>query len=88
MDRPVELPHVSRFRKRGLLITSAFAGLVVVALLVPWIRRWTSAERTVAASAVRMATVVRGDIERDVAATGKIVAASHSAVFSPAPGTE
>src|SRR4029078_3358026 len=53
---------------------------------VPLLRRWAMSERSVEASRLRFATVVRGDLERDVAAQGRIVAALHPTLFSPAQG--
>lgn len=85
MDRPVE-------KHRGLS-RRAWVWLVVIAILVlglgilyPSIRRWVQSETSIAESRVRIATVTRGDLVRDVAVEGRIVAAFHPTLFSPAPG--
>lgn len=48
--------------------------------------RWWRSERSVDAGRLRFATVVRGDLERDVPLTGRTVAAFHPRLFSPARG--
>ena len=67
-------------------------GVVVVLLLSliplgPSLLRWTRAEQSVDLARLRTATVTRGDLERDVAAEGRIVAANHPRLYSPAEGT-
>jgi HlyD family secretion protein len=83
MDKPVER---AKPRGRTLLIAVGAAAVLGLALLLPAARRWARAERSVEASRVRMGEVTRGDLERDVAAQGKIVAALHPTLFSPAQG--
>jgi HlyD family secretion protein len=64
-------------------------GVALVALLVlavPALSRWVRAERAIEASRIRVGTVSRGDLERDVSAQGRIVAALHPTLFSPAQG--
>ena len=84
MDRPV-----SRRRSVPRRLVLAAAVLVPLALgLALWrpATRWFSAERSVDASRLRLAPVVRGDLERDVSVQGRVVAAFHPTVFSPARG--
>ena len=50
-------------------------------------QRWSRAEQSVDLARLRIATVTRGDLERDVAAEGRIVAANHPRLYSPAEGT-
>jgi HlyD family secretion protein len=86
MDKPVA-------KARGLsprvLVAAglAAAGLVALVLAVPALRRWSRADRAVDASTLRLADVQRGDLERDVSAQSRIVAALHPTLFSPAQGT-
>jgi HlyD family secretion protein len=86
MDKPVE-------KARGIsprvLIAGALAAafLVSVVLAIPVLRRWARADRAVSAATLRVAEVTRGDLERDVSAQGRIVAALHPTLFSPAQGT-
>jgi HlyD family secretion protein len=73
---------------RKTLMWMAAAGVLVVAvgLLWPAVRRWSRAEQSVDFSRLQVATVVRGDLERDVAAQGRVVAANHPKLYSPTQG--
>jgi HlyD family secretion protein len=55
-------------------------------LLYPSLSRWVAADRSVDASSLRFGKVVRGDLQRDVSVEGKIVAADHPTIVSPAQG--
>jgi HlyD family secretion protein len=86
MDRPVEKPR--GLSRRAIVLGAAAVLLLVGAgFAVPSARRWARSERVVDGSRLRIATVVRGDLERDVSAQGRIVAALHPTLFSPAQGT-
>ena len=85
MDKVVTPPR-GLTRRRGILIGAGAALLLAVAVSLPLLRRWAVTDRSVEASRLRLATVVRGDLERDVAAQGRIVAALHPTLFSPAQG--
>jgi len=54
--------------------------------LAPSISRWARSETSVPRSQIRLATVERGDLVREVAVDGRVVAAFHPTVFSPAQG--
>jgi HlyD family secretion protein len=85
MDRPLERPR--GLSRGGILgVAAGVAAVVGLALLVPTIRRWARAEKAVAASSVRLGTVVKGTLVRDASAQGRIVAALHPTLFSPAQG--
>jgi HlyD family secretion protein len=84
MDKPVEKGR-SRLRHPAVLAAGA-AVILGLTLLVPAARRWARADRSIEASRIRIGEVVRGDLERDVSAQGKIVAALHPTLFSPAQG--
>jgi HlyD family secretion protein len=73
---------------RPQMIAAVAAGGLIILLLVlfPAIRRWSKADRAVDATAVRFATVERGDLQRDVAVQGKVVAALHPTLFASAQG--
>jgi len=73
-------------RMRALLILVVVLALVCLGLFVPLARRWARAERVVEASRVRIAEVTRGDLERDVAVQGRVVASLHPTLYSPASG--
>jgi HlyD family secretion protein len=85
MDRPVDA--APRLRRR-LIVAAAAAGLLLLIGLValPGIRRWASAERSVDASRLRFATVTRGDLVREVAVQGSVVAAFRPTLTSPVRG--
>ena len=85
MDKPIEQPRGTSPR-RWMLIAGAGALVLVLAALAPAARRWSRADRAIDASRLRVADVVRGDLERDVSAQGRIVAALHPTLFSPAQG--
>src|SRR6185295_19450841 len=75
-----------RSRRAKLLLAAAGALIVALVLLWPVVRRWSRAERSVDLARLQVATVVRGDLERDVAAQGRIVAANHPKLYSPSQG--
>jgi HlyD family secretion protein len=85
MDQIVtKAPGIS-WRTKMLL---AGAGALVVALVLIWpaVQRWARAEQSVDFSRLQIATVTRGDLERDVSAQGRIVAANHPKLYSPSQG--
>jgi len=84
MDRPVETPRNSR----PLLYIGIAAGalLILGAILFPAIRRWMRAETSVDATGLRIATVTRGDLQRDLSVQGRVVASLHPTLFSSGPG--
>ena len=85
MDQIVEkAPGLS-----GRARISLGAGLLLLLVLIPvWpsVRRWSQAQEAVDLARLRIATVTRGDLVRDVSAQGRIVAANHPRLFSPAQG--
>ena len=85
MDRPVDKIRGLSAQNRLWLI-AALALLLILAVLYPSIRRWAQSETSIAISRVRIGTVTRGDLVRDVSVEGRIVAAFHPTLFSPAPG--
>ena len=84
MDKPIEQPRAAT--RRWGIAAGIVAAILALAALAPAARRWAGAERAIDANRVRVADVVRGDLERDVSAQGRIVAALHPTLFSPAQG--
>ena len=83
-DRPIERTGIARR-------TWILAGLGVVvlaggAVLYPSASRWAQADRSVERSRIRTGVVARGDLERDLAVQGQIVAAFHPTLYSPEQG--
>jgi HlyD family secretion protein len=85
MDKPVERAPLAP-RRRAMIAAGAAVLLAGVALAVPTVSRWSRADRTVEAARIRVAAVSRGDLERDVSAQGRVVAALHPTLFSPVQG--
>jgi HlyD family secretion protein len=77
-------PGISRRTK--ILAGATALSLLCLVLLWPSLHRWSRAEESIDLSRLRLATVTRGDLERDVAAEGRVVAANHPRLFSPAQG--
>lgn len=84
MDRPVEA--APRLRRRWLIAAAAAALVLIGATTLPGILRWASSERAVDATALRFGTVTRGDLVREVAVDGSVVAAFRPTLTSPARG--
>jgi len=64
--------------------------LLIIALAwlaAPVVQRWANATITIPLERVRVATVTRGDLVRDVSVQGRVVAAVSPTLYSTAPGT-
>ena len=85
-DRPVAatLPQ-SRQRRRWLV--AGGAGLVILLLAVWLVSGWSAGSRSIDASRVRIATVTRGDLVRDISADGRVIAANSPTLYAIAGGT-
>lgn len=66
----------------ALLLTLAVAWIAV-----PAVDRWANATVTVPGDRLRLATVTRGDLTRDVSVQGRVVAAIRPTLYAPAAGT-
>jgi HlyD family secretion protein len=83
MDTPIE----RRRRPIALwLIAGGIGALALFLALRPLARRWAAADQSVELDRLRLARVTRGELIHDVAAQGRVVAASRPTLFSPAPG--
>lgn len=84
-DRVLEAP-----RRRWLwpAVGGAGALLLVLALLAwPAVQRWSSAEASISGERLRTAQVTRGSFVRDIAVSGRVVAASSPTLYATASGT-
>jgi HlyD family secretion protein len=64
------------------------AALVVIGLLLlSALSNWLSAEASISSDRIRVATVERGDLIRDLNVQGRVVAAISPTLYSPATGT-
>jgi HlyD family secretion protein len=61
--------------------------LALVWLAVPVVTRWANATVTVPLDRLRIATVTRGDLVRDVSVQGRVVAAVSPTLYAPAAGS-
>jgi len=71
-----------------LVAGGALLVIIVLAwLAAPLIQRWANATISIPFDRVRVATVTRGDLVRDVSVQGRVVAAVSPTLYSTAPGT-
>jgi HlyD family secretion protein len=85
MDRVVA-PGSGFTRARMIAAGVILAVLIAIALAFPAIRRWSRADRAVDASTLSFGVVSRGDLVRDISVQGRVVAALHPTLISPAQG--
>ena len=85
MDKPVAK---AKGLSRGMWIAVIGGAVALAAVLfaIPTIRRWSRAERSIAAAQVRIGEVTRGELVRDTSADGRVVAALHPTLFTPSAG--
>lgn len=82
-----------RLAPPGKLRRNVILGLVAVGFAVagwiaaPAVNRWANATLTVPLERVRLATVSRGDLVRDVSVQGRVVAAVSPTLYATAAGT-
>lgn len=82
-DRPIEKPR----RSFPLwLVIGGLLLLIAVLFLGPGLARWARSDRSVEMATLRFAKVHRGDLVRDAAVEGRIVAAQSPAIFAPERG--
>lgn len=85
MDRPVD--RAPLLKRRAVLAGAGLALLILLGVFVaPGMLRWFSAERSVDAAQLRFGQVTRGDLVREVAVQGSVVAAFRPTLTSPARG--
>jgi HlyD family secretion protein len=75
-------------RRRHLIRWVCVAGVAVILILLATIGfgRWAAAERSVSAESLRFAMVERGDLQRELNASGRVVAAVRPMLYAPATG--
>jgi HlyD family secretion protein len=75
-------------RKLQIILGSSAALVALLAwLAAPTFQRWADATISVPLARVRVATVIRGDLVRDVSVQGRVVAAVSPTLYSTASGT-
>jgi HlyD family secretion protein len=83
----VRIERQPSHRRRILL---AAAGVVVIASILfaaPWLERWANATVSVPYDRIRTATVIQGDLVRDVSVQGRVVAAVSPTLYATESGT-
>jgi len=90
-DRPLHAgttaaPHALSPRRRHWLY--AGAGVTTLVVVMGWLLSgWTAGARSFDATRLRIATVTRGDLVRDISAEGRVIAASSPTLYAIAGGT-
>ncbi|WP_411833733.1 efflux RND transporter periplasmic adaptor subunit [Pseudoxanthomonas mexicana] len=83
-DRPLSTPVASASRRRWLVL--AAVALAVLAGIAFVARGWLSGSQSFDAGRVRIAEVKRGDLVRDIAADGRVIAANSPTLYAIAGG--
>ncbi|MCW8926413.1 MAG: efflux RND transporter periplasmic adaptor subunit [Xanthomonadales bacterium] len=83
----VTLEAKPKTRQRVILAGSFVILLIVIWVLLPVVQRWASSSVSVPRDRLRLATVTRTDLVRDVSVQGRVVAAISPSLFAPADGT-
>ncbi len=83
-DIVVETGRGAHWKRWGLI----GAGVLIVLVALGWVvSGWMSGGRSFDASRVRIATVTRGDLVRDLAADGRVITANSPTLYAIAGGT-
>ena len=87
-DRPVHTaPATAASANRRRVLSIAVAAIALVAVGAWLVSGWTGGARSYDASRVRIATVTRGDLVRDISADGRVIAANSPTLYAIAGGT-
>ena len=86
-DRPVAATSSSASRRRRPWLLAGAAGVGTIALAAWLLSGWSAGGRSVDASRVRISEVKRGDLVRDIAADGRVIAANSPTLYAIAAGT-
>jgi len=75
-------------RNRNIIGGAAVLAVLVLGwMVVPVVQRWSNTTVSVPLDRLRIATVIRGDLVRDVSVQGRVVAAVSPTLYATAPGT-
>src|SRR5210317_1145143 len=83
----VRLAPVNPRRKRLILGAVGIGVVAAVWITIPTVQRWANASISVPIDRVRVATVQRGNLVRDVSIQGRVVAAVSPTLYASASGT-
>ncbi|GAA3925601.1 efflux RND transporter periplasmic adaptor subunit [Luteimonas lutimaris] len=85
-DQVVSSARLGKRHRKGLIV-GGVAGALLLALAAWVVIGWNSGGRSFDASRVRVATVTRGDLVRDLSADGRVIAANSPTLYAIAAGT-
>ncbi|HEY5776855.1 MAG TPA: HlyD family efflux transporter periplasmic adaptor subunit [Xanthomonadales bacterium] len=74
-------------RRKLWIVTAALALVLAAWMILPSVQRWAGSSVSVPMDRLRVATVTRTDLVRDVSVQGRVVAAVSPSLFAPAAGT-
>lgn len=77
----------NKWKKPVIGSTALLFLLALIWVAVPAVKRWADATVTVPVERLRLATVERGALTRDVSVQGRVVAAIRPTLYAPAAGT-
>jgi HlyD family secretion protein len=83
----IRLKPKSRRNRTVIASTAVIVVIAAIWIFAPVVQRWANATVTVPMDRLRIATVSRGDLVRDVSVQGKVVAAVSPTLYAAAPGT-
>jgi HlyD family secretion protein len=86
-DIPVGNAATRQARQRRHWMAYGAAGLVLVGLAGWLLSGWAAGTRSVDGDRLRIATVTRGDLVRDISAEGRVIAANSPTLYAIAGGT-
>lgn len=87
-DRPVQTaPATVASTRRRRVLAIAGGAIALVAVLGWLVSGWAGGSRSFDGSRVRIATVTRGDLVRDISADGRVIAANSPTLYAIAGGT-
>lgn len=83
----VQLSPVKGSKRKIVGAAALFLLLATIWITVPIVQRWASASVTVPLERLRIATVERGDLVRDISVQGRVVAALSPTLYASAAGS-
>ena len=83
----VALQAKPKSRQRLIMVAALVAVVVIAWMVLPSVQRWAGSSISVPRDRLRLGTVARTDLVRDVSVQGRVVAAVSPSLFAPADGT-
>jgi len=83
----VALQEKPKTRQRLMIAATVITLIFVAWLVLPSLQRWAGSSISVPRDRLRLGTVTRTDLVRDVSVQGRVVAAISPSLFAPADGT-